>query len=659
MASSNNDNETDAQGEAPSLAVRSSPGSSAPNSNSSIQNVKGIKNNHRYDEYVAFMPPPLNKDNIDILIICAQNDEDSALILKKDIEKLKKYYRVEIIDSELTQPDILEEFFKRSMFYFLFVTEEFSIHGKALFKAHTFLNETLEDKDKNWSIIPVYPCSNKDKKYLNINYRGLTPIRYFESKDKFSLSINNLFEHWTNKLIIKDRQLQLDRERYFDEHETELIDLKKYYLLKETLLNEQSVEESESLFVKDKPHDPPIEENAQRTLCDTLAKQKLDDIGDNVSNADAATPATFKNPVDKRQTAGTEIYFGDDTEVDGPPTYPANHREKVYKDGDGIFPLFKIMNPAILDRPSSGIIETKQKDAIQEKELIGVFWDLQNCPVPRNKSAADIIERIRAKYILVDANNVEKCFYCITDVTKEHKKTREAITSCGVDLLHMCSDKKNASDIIIDAKMREFYENFGAARAKVILISSDVDFSQTLAYLKKRRCHVILLHRVNIKPELLHSVNESCSYEDLIKELPDKHEILSESEPFLIVHGYKLLPGEKAKDFKNILEKFFSPWKGKVVNQRGTKFGILKFDSLELAKSAKENTNGEDPFQENTKIIVCFLEGAPDEIRKSVDKILSQNPGKNKTGGITESGDRSLTPPNSGRIAEIQDMGSD
>ncbi|CAL1525933.1 unnamed protein product [Lymnaea stagnalis] len=319
------------------------------------------------------------------------------------------------------------------------------------------------------------------------------------------------------------------------------------------------------------------------------------------------------------------------------------------------------MNP---DGLNSGSVSHRSKpngtdcNPNPEKVFIGVFWDVQNCPVPKNKSAADIIKLIRAKFILVDPNYKEKCFYCITDVTKEHVKTLQAINNSGVDLLHICSDKDNSSDFKIIQKMEDFSRDVGAAEANVILITSDVDFGIKLADLKKKRYHIILLHNRNIKPELLHSVDENYSYEDLIKELPDKHEILLENEPFLIVHGYQPLAGEKAKNFINILESFFSMWKGKVVNQRGTKFGILKFESFELAKSAKEKTNGTDPFEENNKIIVCFIESAPDEIRRSVDKILKQNPGKNKTGGRNQSGERPLTPPNSGRIAEIHEMGS-
>ena len=49
---------------------------------------------------------------------------------------------------------------------------------------------------------------------------------------------------------------------------------------------------------------------------------------------------------------------------------------------------------------------------------IGVFWDIENCHVPRGKSAQTIVQRIRDKFF-TGQREVE--FMCVCDISKESK----------------------------------------------------------------------------------------------------------------------------------------------------------------------------------------------------------------------------------------------
>ena len=55
-------------------------------------------------------------------------------------------------------------------------------------------------------------------------------------------------------------------------------------------------------------------------------------------------------------------------------------------------------------------------------EVAGVFWDIENCAVPHQKSAFALVHRIREK-MFRSMREVE--FMCACDTTRENKVIRE------------------------------------------------------------------------------------------------------------------------------------------------------------------------------------------------------------------------------------------
>ena len=54
-----------------------------------------------------------------------------------------------------------------------------------------------------------------------------------------------------------------------------------------------------------------------------------------------------------------------------------------------------------------------------EPTLLAVFWDIENCCVPKGKSAMAVVHCIRDKFLC--ANRKEAEFLCVCDVSKEPK----------------------------------------------------------------------------------------------------------------------------------------------------------------------------------------------------------------------------------------------
>jgi len=63
---------------------------------------------------------------------------------------------------------------------------------------------------------------------------------------------------------------------------------------------------------------------------------------------------------------------------------------------------------------------------------VGIFWDIENCSVPKNKSPSGIIAHIRTAFVLNRLNNREYEFLIACDVTRIRSDIREDINKAGM-----------------------------------------------------------------------------------------------------------------------------------------------------------------------------------------------------------------------------------
>ena len=62
---------------------------------------------------------------------------------------------------------------------------------------------------------------------------------------------------------------------------------------------------------------------------------------------------------------------------------------------------------------------------------IGVFWDIENCSVPRGKSALSLVQRIRDEFF---TNHKEVEFMCVCDINKENRDVIHELILAQVSL---------------------------------------------------------------------------------------------------------------------------------------------------------------------------------------------------------------------------------
>ncbi|XP_011141552.1 meiosis regulator and mRNA stability factor 1 isoform X1 [Harpegnathos saltator] len=218
---------------------------------------------------------------------------------------------------------------------------------------------------------------------------------------------------------------------------------------------------------------------------------------------------------------------------------------------------------------------------------IGVFWDIENCQVPKGRSAIAVTQVIRDKFF---SGYREAEFIVVCDVQKENYQIIQELNDAQVNLIHVSATCKNAADEKLKQSIRRFADIHGSPAA-IILISGDINFAADLSDLRHRkRIHVILLHKKNTSEALILCANEHYDFTELMEPLPSR-------TPAKGVESYDLLvsnlPDEKdVVVIKRRLKQLSDNCGGRVVDVQSNT-AIVRFTSQSSADRAQKRMDGE------------------------------------------------------------------
>ena len=87
-----------------------------------------------------------------------------------------------------------------------------------------------------------------------------------------------------------------------------------------------------------------------------------------------------------------------------------------------------------VDAASSSSAGNKQWTATHKVKLepVGIFWDIENCPVPVDKSAFGVAAKMRSEFI---SGKREAEFMCVCDITKERKEVTDDLHKAQVSVV--------------------------------------------------------------------------------------------------------------------------------------------------------------------------------------------------------------------------------
>nr|XP_022317028.1 meiosis regulator and mRNA stability factor 1-like [Crassostrea virginica] len=228
---------------------------------------------------------------------------------------------------------------------------------------------------------------------------------------------------------------------------------------------------------------------------------------------------------------------------------------------------------------------------------IGVFWDIENCSVPRWKSALSIVQVIRDS-LFADHREVE--FMCVCDTSKENKDIIQELNAAQVNVVHINATSKNAADDKIRQSLRRFSDTHSPP-ATVVLISTDVNFAADLSDLRHRKkFSVVLIHSRRVSEALKICATKSIVYEELVKDIPKRQaEVVDEGGLELEVTGLPF--GISEKKIQCRLKKLSVNCGGRVVSV-SSDVAVLRFSCHNDAVKARTRMEGEDVYGNKIKV---------------------------------------------------------
>lgn len=229
---------------------------------------------------------------------------------------------------------------------------------------------------------------------------------------------------------------------------------------------------------------------------------------------------------------------------------------------------------------------------------IGVFWDIENCHVPKGKSALHFVSKIRNQFFV---GHTEAEFMCVCDTKKEFPDTIQELQDAQVTIAHINAISKNAAD----EKLKQHMRRFAAVHshpASILLISGDVNFAPDLSDLRHRHnFQVILIHPNHVPAALLACANEHYSLDEFALDVLPRstNKPLDGSNEVLVSH----LPLGEFGAIRRRLSHLSANCGGKVLDIFEDQASI-RFPNAESAIRAKKRMEGADVLGNKIKVNV-------------------------------------------------------
>lgn len=273
---------------------------------------------------------------------------------------------------------------------------------------------------------------------------------------------------------------------------------------------------------------------------------------------------------------------------------------------------------------------------------IGVFWDIENCQVPKGKSVTALIQAIRERFF---QGHREAEFLCVCDINKENKEVIQELNLAQVTVVHINATSKNAADDKLKQCMRRFVDTHGMP-ATLLLISGDVNFATHLSDFHHRdNIHIILLHPNHTPEPLLVCAHEHFHFNELTENLPTRCSTKNCYNRCELV--VKDLPTNRdSKQIYSRLKQLSDNCGGKVVYISGSN-AKLRFSNIEAAKRAKKRMDREDVFGKTITVAYFQTSNSGDEFTDSNYQKQYQNkqkPYKNRRHCVSTSSSCNSSP---------------
>eukprot|EP00762_Andalucia_godoyi_P003883 ANDGO_05724.mRNA.1 Protein suppressor of hairy wing len=153
-----------------------------------------------------------------------------------------------------------------------------------------------------------------------------------------------------------------------------------------------------------------------------------------------------------------------------------------------------------------------------EQEEYAVFWDIENCPVPKAVSAYQAAQSVR-RMLNESGCRKELSFRCYANISSVPVPVQEGLSLANVEIVHVVDKKPGAADRAIFLALDRFERSSrdGQAPAKIVLITGDVDFIGKVHDLVHQAGHhvTVVVNKV-AKHELRNAASRCVTWSDVL-----------------------------------------------------------------------------------------------------------------------------------------------
>ncbi|XP_021836497.1 uncharacterized protein [Spinacia oleracea] len=159
-------------------------------------------------------------------------------------------------------------------------------------------------------------------------------------------------------------------------------------------------------------------------------------------------------------------------------------------------------------------------DSDYRKAKTSIWWDIENCHVPKGTDPNSIAQNITSALLKLDyCGSVSISAY--GDTNRIPSSIQHALSSTGISLNHVPAGVKDASDkkILVDML---FWAVDNPAPANYLLISGDRDFANALHQLRMRRYNILLAQPFKASAALVAAAKSVWLWTNLVEGGPPR-----------------------------------------------------------------------------------------------------------------------------------------
>jgi len=177
--------------------------------------------------------------------------------------------------------------------------------------------------------------------------------------------------------------------------------------------------------------------------------------------------------------------------------------------------------------------------AFEKQGVVGYFWDMENCSVPRGANGFEIVQNIRRKVQSLVPGLQEKVFVAAGKFNMQFpQEVLAAVQRAGVRLAHSADPKRDSADWLLRDELDDFQNyhkppgNFSITAATkchednmlisftflamVVLISGDSDFFRKMVMLKEQLHYTTcIIHNAAAKEEVKMAATHTIEWTSL------------------------------------------------------------------------------------------------------------------------------------------------